>query len=265
MCCVRLGDVVWGTLRPSGGRCVRTLLPALRQELPPHGRLLRSPPGRLGKSRGLHTEDGGQGSARMAEDLDPEIGEAGARLLDGDPATPATQRLAGQPDMAADAAHQGLERQPGTTGGLGRLYGAPECFDELAGAQDPLIAEVGLPAPPETLDRHPAPETAQEAAPLKVGPAAPRDALGHEGLVGLPGPAAGTEVGEDCLGRLPGPGDHPQKGAVAGPGIPIQTAEVRDDLRAQRIEVEISHEATAGIIPSSRRSPSTTPSIRCTA
>ncbi len=105
----------------------------------------------------------------MAEDLDPEIGEAGPSLLDGDPAAPPTQRLAGQGDMAADADHQGLERQSREAGGLGRLHRAPERFDEFAGAQDPLIPQVGLPAPPETLDHRPAAETAQEAAPLEVG------------------------------------------------------------------------------------------------
>ncbi len=78
------------------------------------------------------------------------------------------------------------------------------------------------------------------------------------------GPAAGAEVAEDRLGRLPGAGDGPQEGAVAGPGIPIQCAEVRGDLRAQRIEVEVPDEATAGIIPHSRKLPSTTRSIRCT-
>jgi len=141
--------------------------------------------------------------------------------------------------MAADADHQGLKRPPG---GLGRRHRAPERLDELAGAQDPLIAQVGLPAPPETLDHRPAPEAAQEAAPLEVGPAAPGDAVGDEGPVGMPGPAAGAEVAEDRLGRLPGAGDRPQEGAVPGPGIPIQFAEVRDDLRAQRIEVEIPDE-----------------------
>ena len=34
-----------------GGRCIRTLLLGLRQEPPPHGGLLRAPPGRLGNGR----------------------------------------------------------------------------------------------------------------------------------------------------------------------------------------------------------------------
>ena len=84
------------------GRSIRTLLLGLRQEPPPHGRLHRASPGRLGNGRGLHAEDGGQGPAGMAEDLDPEIGEAGAGLLDGEPAAPA-HRLAGQADLAAGA------------------------------------------------------------------------------------------------------------------------------------------------------------------
>ncbi len=204
--------------------------------------LLRASPGSLGNGRGLHAEDGGQGPAGVAEDLDPQVREAGSGLLDGEPATPPAQRLAGKADVAADARHQGLEGQPGEAGGLDRLHRAPERLDELAGAQDPLIARVGLPAPPETLDHRPAPETAKEAAPLEVRAAAPGDALGDEGPVGVPGPAAGAEVAEDRLGRLPGTGDLPQEGAVAGPGIPIQFAEVRDDLRAQRIEVEIPDE-----------------------
>ncbi len=163
--------------------------------------VLRSPPGRLGNGRGLHAEDGGQRPAGMAEDLDPQVREAGAGLLDGDPAAPPTQRLAGQADLAADPGHQGLESQPRGPGGLRRLHRAPECLDELAGAQNPLITRVGLPAPPETLDHRPAAETAQEAAPLEVGPAAPGDAGGDEGPVGVPGPAApGAEVAEDRLG-----------------------------------------------------------------
>ncbi len=129
-----LGRHVWGTW--SGGRCVRTLLPGLRQEPPPHVRLLRAPPGGLGNGRGLHAKNGGQGPAGMAEDLHPEIGEAGAGLLDGEPAAPPAQPLAGQTDVAADACHQALESQPRGPGGLGRLHRAPECLDELAEAPD---------------------------------------------------------------------------------------------------------------------------------
>jgi len=134
--------------------------------------VLRSPPGRLGNRRGLHAEDGGQRPAGMAEDLDPQVREAGAGLLDGEPAAPAAQSLAGQADVAADPGHEALERQPRGPGGLSRLQRAPEGLHELAGAQHPLITRVGLPAPPEALDHRPAAETAQEAAPLELGPAA---------------------------------------------------------------------------------------------
>ncbi len=88
----------------------------------------------------------------MAEDLHPEVGEAGAGLLHGAPAAPAAQGGPGEAEVAADAGHQGVEGEPGRARGLGRLHGPLELGDELAGAEDSLIPQVGLAPPAEALD-----------------------------------------------------------------------------------------------------------------
>jgi hypothetical protein len=177
----------------------------------------------------------------MAEGFDPEIGEAGARLLDGDPAPPPTVSR-GRPTWRQTRPTQGSSARRGDRGASAASPVRRSASTNAREPMDPLIPPVGLPAPPEALDHRPAPETAQRAAPVEVEPAAPGDPVGDEGPVGRPGPAAGAEVAEDRRGRLPGTGDRPQEGAVAGPGIPLQGAEVRNDLRAQRMEAEVPDE-----------------------
>jgi len=68
------------------GLCVRTLLALVRQQSVPYVSVHRSPPGGLGNGRGLHAGDRGQGAVGMAEDLHPEVGEAGAGMARARPA-----------------------------------------------------------------------------------------------------------------------------------------------------------------------------------
>jgi len=49
-------------------------------------------------------------------------------------------------------------------------------------------------------------------------------------------------VSEDRGGLLPGEGDRPEEGTVAGPGEPIEGAEVPHHLRAERIEADVADE-----------------------
>jgi len=52
----------------------------------------------------------------MAEDLHPEVGEAGAGMLDWRPAATPIQRLARDADVAADASHQVSRGSQGVRG-----------------------------------------------------------------------------------------------------------------------------------------------------
>jgi hypothetical protein len=88
--------------------------------------------------------------------------------------------------------------------------------------------------PPEAPDEPPALQLA--ARPL--GPAS-----GEEGAVGPPGAEdRGAELGEDGSGVLPGARDGPTERAVAGPGVAVESAERGNDLRPDRVQVEVADE-----------------------
>ena len=67
--------------------------------------------------------------------------------------------------------------------------------------------------------------------------------LGDEGVVGAAGRGGrGAELRENGARVLPGPGHPAEEGAVAGPGVPVQRAEIGDDRRPERVQVEVAHE-----------------------
>jgi hypothetical protein len=126
---------------------------------------------------------------------------------------------------------------------LGRRGGGPiEGLDERAAAEDPGVGGDSLSGSPAYPDRGPPAETPNEAPTLELRAAALGKALRHEGPVSLAG-AARLEVklGEDGSRGLPWPGDCPQKGALARPGVAVEGAEIGDHPRPERIQVDVPH------------------------
>jgi hypothetical protein len=128
--------------------------------------------------------------------------------------------------------HKGVQVDRGGVGGLGRLHRPAELVDEGGAPEDPLIPAKRLPAPAEGGHGGPAALRPEEASPLELRAAALRQSRGDKGVVGVPGPAGrGTELAQDRLGVLPGPGDGPQEGAVPGPGEAGEAPEIWTTFR----------------------------------
>jgi hypothetical protein len=88
------------------------------------------------------------------------------------------------------------------------------------------------PAPGGAPARRPAPQTADQATALQVGPALERGTLVQEDPVGLPGTAPrGAELGEHRARVLPGPGHGAEQRAMAGPGGAVESGKRRQRLR----------------------------------
>ena len=156
----------------------------------------------------------------MTEHRHPQVGDPGAGTLEGGPSAPPGQRVGGEAELAADARDHGGERHAGRPRRRGRGHRALERGHELGTPEHPRIALGGLAAPAEGLDRGPPAETAEKPAALEVGPSALGDPRGDEAAVGVSGPAAGgPDLGQNRRRGLPGPGDGPQEGTVAGPGV----------------------------------------------
>ncbi len=224
-----------GDLAKNGKLRLKEALP-LRPRLPaPHHGLVH----------GLRAdaEDWREGPARVAEDLDPEVGNPIAGAGDIGAADTLPKVLGADAHVAADPADERGEQEAsgGRTGGV--LHGAPEVLNEFTTPQDPLIAEVGLAASAEGRDRSPLPVAPEEAAALELRPAAVGHAEGDEFPICTPGAReAGAELGQDLSGGLPRARDTPEEGAVPRPGIPIEDPEIRDDVRPERVQAQVADE-----------------------
>jgi hypothetical protein len=125
----------------------------------------------------------------------------------------------------------------------GRRHRLVQPLHKLRTAEDPLIPAIRLAPPAEGRDGLPPPQTAAEAPALQLGAAALGEAGDDEGPVGPPGAGdPGTELSEDGGSLLPGPGDGPAERPMAGPGVPVQGAELGDHLGAHRIKMEVADE-----------------------
>ena len=156
---------------------------------------------------------------------------------------------------------------PGRLAGVGEGPGGrSDLFHERPASQHAFVERPALAAPAEGREAGPAPRAAAKAAPLQVGPVALGQAFGDEGPVPLPGRLpGGAELAQDLVNRLPRGGPAAHEGAMAAPAVPVEVREVPDEPGPEGIHVDVARQATADRIPSSRRSPSTTPSTRCTA
>ena len=200
-----------------------------------------SPSGRLRDGAWVDAKVGCEGPTRTAKNIDPEVGNAGPGPGEG--RVPPAPRQGGRrhPNVSADPGDEGRERKPGWGGGGGDC--AAVALHEGAVPQDPFVPLIRLPAPAEGRHRGPAPVAPEQPAALEDGATAVGEARRHERPVGRDRPpAAAPEPREDGSGRLSGARHGPQEGAVAGPGEAVQGMEIRDDLRAERIEVEIADE-----------------------
>ena len=87
------------------------------------------------------------------------------------------------------------------------------------------------------------PRLRRSPPPLVLGAAPLGVPLGDEDVVGPAGPGGrGAELCENGARVLPGPGHPAEEGALAGPAVPGQRAEIGDDRRPQWVQVEVAHE-----------------------
>ncbi len=198
---------------------------------------------RLVDGLGPHAEHRGQGPPGVAEDLHPEVGDPIPCPGDGRAAAPRLELGGGDAEAPAHAGDERGEREGAGARAAPGLHRLPEALDEGTAPQDALVAEVGLAAPAEGGHGGPPAQAAHQPAALEVGAPALREPGPHEGAVGPAGRASRPgELGEDLPRGLPGSGDGPQEGAVAGPGVPGERPEVRDHPRPDRVQVEVADE-----------------------
>jgi hypothetical protein len=190
--------------------------------------------------RGVDSQCVGDGAASVALNLHGEVGDRLARAGDGRPPAALLQGRGGTAGGRTHAGNEVRQGAPPSRRWAGLLQLLAHLLDKVGTAEDPLIPQVGLASAAERGHCRPAPLTAQEPAALQFRPAALRNAGGHECPAGTG--ARGAEMRENGRRVLPGMRDAAQEGAVTAPRISIEGPEVRDDLRAERVQVQVADE-----------------------
>jgi len=224
-----------GTLPGKSGYALEEAFPCCR--------FLPSAPGGFIDRLGPNPEGSGERATGTAQHLGPEVGDRLSSPAEGCTAAPPMKGRGRSPKRRTDVGDEAVKGEERDAGAGRRRQFPLEGLDEGRAAQDPLIAQVVLPAPPERGDGRPPAQASDEAAPLKFWAPAQWDAGGDESPVGGSGPARGAvEPGEHRRGRLPGLGLVAEEGRMAAPGIPVQFREASDHAGAEGVQVEVPDE-----------------------